>query len=58
MRQQATALLDARRVLVEGVVEMAVDTKTQLEQRGLTLDDDMTAELINKIICVGIKTEN
>ncbi len=52
-RQQASALIGARRKIVEGAVGMVEDALTQLEQRGMVqLDDERKATLVGNLLVV------
>lgn len=60
MRQQAMALVDARKTIVEGAVEIVRDAVQRLQQAGLELDpagrDDLVSNLL-VVICSGERAQ-
>lgn len=60
MRQQALALVDARKTIVEGAVEIVRDAVQRLQQAGLELDATGRDELVSNllvVICSGERTQ-
>jgi SPFH domain / Band 7 family len=51
-RQAAEALVAARKVLVSGCSDIALDTVDLLRRRGIEMSDEQTAKLVNNIIVV------
>ncbi|WP_068618186.1 SPFH domain-containing protein [Paenibacillus tuaregi] len=50
-RQQASAILAARKIIVEGAVEMVRSTMASIEQSGVAeLDDEKKAQMINNLM--------
>ena len=52
MRQQAIALIDARKTIVDGAVMIVRDAVTQLKDEGLPLDSARTQELVANLLIV------
>ena len=52
MRQQALALIDARKTIVEGAVQIVRDSVTQLADAGLPLTPVRTEELVANLLVV------
>jgi len=52
MRQQALALIDARKTIVEGAVQIVRDSVTQLEEANLPLTPARTEELVANLLVV------
>jgi len=52
MRQQAMALIDARKTIVEGAVQIVRDSVTQLEDAKLPLSPARTEELVANLLVV------
>lgn len=52
VRQQAQALVDARKIVVEGAVEIVYEAIQQLQAKGLTLDDTERSRLISNLLTV------
>lgn len=52
MRQQALALIDARKTIVDGAVQIVRDAVTQLEQEKLPLDAARQQELVANLLVV------
>jgi regulator of protease activity HflC (stomatin/prohibitin superfamily) len=52
MRQQAMALIDARKTIVEGAVEIVRDAVDRLQQAGFDLDRGQRDELIGNLLVV------
>ncbi|MCA9052496.1 MAG: SPFH domain-containing protein [Planctomycetaceae bacterium] len=52
MRQQAMALIDARKTIVEGAVEIVRDAVDQLQAAGLEVDADRRDELVSNLLVV------
>ena len=60
LRQQAQAMVDARRTLVEGAVETVRDALQRLDQSGMTLSPDVRARLatnLTLLLCAGERGE-
>jgi len=60
LRQQAQAMVDARRTLVEGAVETVREALAQLEQSGMTLSPgarDRLATNLTLLLCAGERGE-
>lgn len=60
MRQQALALIDARKTIVEGGVEIVRDAVAQLSDAGLALSAEQSEKLISNllvVICSGERTQ-
>ena len=60
MRQQAMALIDARKTIVEGAVEIVRDAVDRLQKAGLELDPASRDELVSNllvVICSGERTQ-
>lgn len=60
MRQQALALIDARKTIVEGGVEIVRDAVAQLSDAGLTLSEEQSEKMISNllvVICSGERTQ-
>ncbi len=52
-RQQASAILAARRIIVEGAVGMVEDALARIEKGGMvTFDDDKKAAMISNLLVV------
>jgi len=52
-RQQAEAVLAARRTIVAGAVDMVESALSQLSERGVvTLDDDRRASMVSNLLVV------
>jgi regulator of protease activity HflC (stomatin/prohibitin superfamily) len=51
-RQQAEAVLSARRKIVAGAVDMVEDAITALERKGLELDSDRRASMVANLLVV------
>jgi hypothetical protein len=52
MRQQALALIDARKTIVEGAVEIVRDAVDRLQKAGLEVADSERDELISNLLVV------
>jgi len=52
MRQQAMALIDARKTIVEGAVQIVRDAVTQLNEAGFDLDESDRDQLISNLLVV------
>jgi regulator of protease activity HflC (stomatin/prohibitin superfamily) len=52
VRQQAQALVDARKIVVDGAVEIVNDSVGRLAERGLGLDESQRARLITNLLTV------
>jgi regulator of protease activity HflC (stomatin/prohibitin superfamily) len=52
MRQQALALIDARKTIVEGAVHIVRDAVTQLTEAGFDLDESDRDQLISNLLVV------
>ena len=52
MRQQALALIDARKTIVDGAVMIVRDAVTQLKDEGLPLEEKRTQELVANLLIV------
>jgi hypothetical protein len=52
MRQQALALIDARKTIVEGAVQIVRDAVTQLTDAGFDLDETDRDQLISNLLVV------
>lgn len=60
MRQQAMALIDARKTIVEGAVEIVKDAVTRLRDSGFELSDSDRDQLISNllvVLCSGERTQ-
>lgn len=60
MRQQAMALIDARKTIVEGAVEIVRDAVDRLNEAGLEVDDAERDALISNllvVLCSGERTQ-
>mmetsp|Transcript_8020 Transcript_8020/g.8861 ORF Transcript_8020/g.8861 Transcript_8020/m.8861 type:complete len:290 (+) Transcript_8020:800-1669(+) len=51
-RQQAKALVDARKTIVSGAVDIAYSAMEQLEQRGVTLQPEEKTRLVTNLLTV------
>ena len=56
-KQQATAMLEARAIIVNSAVEMSTSAIAQLAERGVTLDQAQTTTLVSNLLTV-ICSEN
>ena len=52
MRQQALALIDARKTIVEGAVEIVRDAIDRLNKAGLEVSDSERDELVSNLLVV------
>ena len=52
VRQQAQALVDARKIIAEGAVEIVDEAVTMLDGRGYKLDDRAKARLVSSLLVV------
>ena len=52
MRQQALALIDARKTIVEGAVEIVRDAVDRLTEAGLEVDESERDALISNLLVV------
>jgi hypothetical protein len=52
VRQQAEALVGARKVIVHGAVEIACDALDELEKKGVSIGEDRKAKLIGNLLTV------
>ena len=52
MRQQALALIDARKTIVEGAVEIVRDAVDRLNEAGLEVADSERDELVSNLLVV------
>lgn len=52
VRQQAQALLDARRVVVDGGVEITLSAMARLGERGVVLDERDRVKLASNLLCI------
>jgi len=50
VRQQAEALVDARKVIVQGAVEIAHSAILELERKGIKLNEDHTARVVSNLL--------
>lgn len=60
MRQQAMALIDARKTIVEGAVQIVRDAVSQLNESGFDLDEQDRDQLISNllvVLCSGEKAQ-
>jgi regulator of protease activity HflC (stomatin/prohibitin superfamily) len=60
MRQQAMALIDARKTIVEGAVEIVRDAVERLQQEGFELEQEGRDQLVSNllvVICSGERTQ-
>ena len=60
MRQQALALIDARKTIVEGAVEIVRDAVDRLQESGLDIDPEQRDELVSNmlvVICSGERAQ-
>ena len=51
-RQQAQAMVEARKTIVEGAVAMSVDANEQLKSAGIQLDQKESARLVSNLLTV------
>jgi len=51
-RQQAQAILQARKVIVRGAVEIAQSAVHELEQQGISMDDKAKARVVSNLLTV------
>jgi len=51
-RQQAQAILQARKLIVSGAVEIAQDTVHQLEAHGIVMDDKSKIKIVGNLLTV------
>lgn len=52
VRQQAQALIGARRIVVEGAVEIANDAMQQLTQRGFRISEEHQAKIVGNLLAI------
>lgn len=52
IRQQASALVDARKIVVEGAVEIVREAIEMLESKGLALDGGVRQQLVSNLLTV------
>jgi regulator of protease activity HflC (stomatin/prohibitin superfamily) len=52
VRQQAQALIGARKIVVEGAVEIANDAMKQLRERGFHLSEDHQAKIVGNLLAI------
>jgi regulator of protease activity HflC (stomatin/prohibitin superfamily) len=52
VRQQAQALIGARRIVVEGAVEIANDAMQHLTQRGFKISDNHQAKIVGNLLAI------
>lgn len=52
VRQQAQALLDARRVIVDGGVEITMSAMARLGERGIELGERDRVKLASNLLCI------
>lgn len=51
-RQAATALIEARTMIVKGSVEIVHHAVSELERKGVHLEDDTKSKLINDLLTI------
>jgi len=51
-RQQASAILQARKLIVHGAVEIAHGAVSELQQRGIILDDAAKCKVVSNLLTV------
>lgn len=52
--QQAAALLEARQIIVEGAVKIALDAVKMLEQEGMHMEPDAKARMVTNLLTVSV----
>lgn len=52
--QQAAALLEARQIIVEGAVKIALDAVKMLEKEGMQLEPDAKARMVTNLLTVSV----
>jgi hypothetical protein len=51
-RQAATALIEARTLIVKGSVEIVHHAVTELERKGIQMDEETKGKLINDLLTI------
>ena len=57
VQQQAHAMLEARKIIVDGAVKITIDATQQLNQQGLHLTDPEKAKLVSNLLLVLVGKE-
>ena len=52
--QQAGALLEARTIIVEGAVKIALDAVKMLEQSGLKMTEEGKSKMVSNLLTVSV----
>jgi len=52
VRQQAQALVDARKIVVEGAVEIVDGAMTQLKERGIDIDPSHQSKIVGNLLAI------
>ena len=52
--QQAGALLEARQIIVEGAVKIALDAVKMIEKEGMTLSEESKARMVTNLLTVSV----
>ncbi|ORX54188.1 hypothetical protein BCR36DRAFT_368572 [Piromyces finnis] len=53
-KQQAKAMVEAKQIIMEGSIGLAVDTVNEIETRGITMSDNDKSKLITNILTVSV----
>ncbi|ORX76090.1 hypothetical protein BCR32DRAFT_329524 [Anaeromyces robustus] len=53
-KQQAKAMVEAKQIIMDGAVSLAVDTVKEIETRGITMSDNDKSRLVSNILTVSV----
>jgi hypothetical protein len=53
-KQQAKAMVEAKQIIMEGAISLAVDTVNEIETKGITMSDTDKSRLVTNILTVSV----
>jgi len=53
-KQQAKAMVEAKQIIMEGAISLAVDTVNEIETRGITMSDNEKSKLVTNILTISV----
>jgi len=53
-KQQAKAMVEAKQIIMDGAIGLAVDTVNEIETRGITMSDEDKSKLVTNILTVSV----
>jgi len=53
-KQQAKAMVEAKQIIMDGAISLAVDTVNEIENRGITMSDTEKSKLVTNILTISV----